>query len=148
MEEIKKLVARQRIEYAVFWIVAIGLAIGFELDFLPDGMYAGDVRMEYFLETVGILLAISLIPLSLKLFSMALVKRIRKYPLLRAIKLYERWSEFRLLMLAVAVLVNLTVYYLTLNNIGGLCALMGLTASFFCWPGMKRVMIELDITEA
>lgn len=147
MEEIKKLVLQQRIEYAVFWIVALGMAVCYESGILPDGIYAGDVRMEYYLETSGILLAMVIIPLSLKLFSLALVKRIRKLPLLRALRSYGRWSEFRLLMLAFVVLANLTVYYLTLNSIGGLCALMGLTASFFCWPSMKRVMNELDITD-
>lgn len=147
MEEIKKLIRRQRIEYALFWIIAVGLTICFESGILTDGLYAGNVRMEYFLETSGILLTIVFIPLSLKLFNLALVKRIRQFPLLKALKSYGRWSEIRLLMLAIVVLANLVIYYLTLNSIGGLCALMGLTASFFCWPGVKRMMNELNVTE-
>lgn len=148
MEEIKKIVRYQNFEYAMLWIVVIGLLVCFETGFLPEGMYAGNAQMEYYLETAGILLAVVLIPLSLKLFSLALVKKIRQLALLQALRAYRRWGALRLTMLAIAVWGNLIVYYLTLNNIGGLCALMGLTASFFCWPDVKRVMVELDITEA
>jgi len=147
MKEIKKLVAVQRVEYAVLWMVAVSLVVCFEAGLWEDGAYAGIPWMEYYLETAGILCAVVLIPLSLKLFGLALVRRIRQFALLKALSSYRRWSELRLLMLAIVVWGNLLVYYLTLNNIGGLCALMGLTASFFCWPDVKRVMVELDITE-
>ncbi len=147
MEEIKKLVAVQRVEYAALWMVAVGLVVCFESGILADGAYAGIPWMEYYLETAGILCAVILIPFSLKLFSLALAKKIRRFALLKTLGLYRRWSELRLLLLAIVVWGNLLVYYLTLNDIGGLCALMGLTASFFCWPDVKRVMIELDIAE-
>lgn len=147
MEEVRKLVAVQRVEYAVLWMVAVGLVVCFESGLWADGAYAGIPKVEYCLETAGILCAVILIPLSLKWFSLALVKRIRRLALLEALGSYRRWSELRLSLLAIVVWGNLLVYYLTLNNIGGLCALMGLTASFFCWPGVKRVMHELDIAE-
>ncbi len=147
MEVIDKIVNRQRMEYAWLWIVAVCLMAAFECGWLPVGLYAGDGRMTYLLGTVGILLAIAFIPLSLKLFSLALVKKIRQLDLLDALKTYRRWGRIRLLMMAAVVWPNVVCYYLTLNNIGALCAWMGLTASLFCLPGRKRLMQELDITE-
>ncbi len=147
MEEVKKLLARQRIEYGAFWGVALLLVILFEAGALPSGVYAGNVRVEYVLETAGILAAIVLIPLSLKLFSVALVKRVRELPLLEALKSYRRWSDLRLLMLGVVVYGNLVIYYLTMRDIGSMCALMGLAASLFCWPGLKRIKDELELSD-
>lgn len=144
MEEIKHLVKKQRFEYALLWAVSAVTALCFEAGWLPDGICAGDARAEYALETAGILLAVALIPLSLKLFSLAVVKKIRKLPLREALKAYGRWSRIRLSMLAAAVWANLLVYYLTLHAAGGLCALMGLTASLFCLPGEKRAEEELE----
>ena len=43
------------------------------------------------------------------------------------------------------VVFNLAGYYFTLSSTGALCALIGLTASFFCLPGEKRLRAELHI---
>ncbi len=50
-------------------------------------------------------------------------------------------------MLVVPVLVNLSFYYLTLNNTGVLCAMMALIASLFCVPTRKRMLDELDLVK-
>ena len=34
---------------------------------------------------------------------------------------------------------------MTLNNIGGLCALIGITASVFCLPGEKKLREEMNL---
>ncbi len=147
MEEAKRIAKRLSVEYALLWIISFALVIVFEAGLLPYGQFAGDYRMGYILETIAILLAIVNIPLALKLFSVALVKRISQYPLERALKAYRTWNRVRLGMLAVVAFYGIVVYYLTMVNIGGLCALMALTASFFCWPGEKRLMQELDMTD-
>ena len=108
---------------------------------------SGDVRMDYVLQTVGILLAVGLIPLSLRLFSLSLVKNVKQRSLPEALKSYRRWSEIRTGMLVVPVLVNLSFYYLTLNNTGVLCAMMALIASLFCVPTRKRMLDELDLVK-
>ena len=105
------------------------------------------VRMDYVLQTVGILLAVGLIPLSLRLFSLSLVKNVKQRSLPEALKSYRRWSEIRTGMLVVPVLVNLSFYYLTLNNTGVLCAMMALIASLFCVPTRKRMLDELDLVK-
>ena len=71
----------------------------------------------------------------------------RALPLLEALKAYHRWNLIRLIMLAVIAWGNLVLYYLTLNNIGGLCALLACLAALFCVPGKRKLMNELEITE-
>ena len=92
-------------------------------------------------------MAVGLIPLSLRLFSLSLVKNVKQRSLPEALKSYRRWSEIRTGMLVVPVLVNLSFYYLTLNNTGVLCAMMALIASLFCVPTRKRMLDELDLVK-
>lgn len=147
MNELKKVVRRLWLEYIVFWLLAAGLFLSYELGWMELGMYAGDPRMEYLLQTVGILLTLCLIPLSLKLFGLAVVKRISALPLSDALHSYQRWSEIRLSLLTGVVLLNLSIYYWTLSSIGGLCAVLGLLASLFCLPNEKRVKEDLKLNE-
>lgn len=145
-EQVKTLARILQIQYWVFIIFAIAYSAAYEVGWLEEGLYAGDVRKQYIWETAGILVAVLLVPLSLKLFSVIMTKKIAHAPLPVAMKLYRRWSEIRLLLLAFVTFFNIFVYYSTLNNIGGLCALIGVTASIFCLPGEKKLRAELNIT--
>lgn len=129
----------------MLWGGALLLVVLYETGVMDEGIFAGNVRMEYILQTVGILLAIGLIPLSLRLFSLSLVKRIQLLSLPDALSSYRRWSEIRLGLLLVPVLMNLSFYYLTLDTTGILCAAMSLVASLFCVPTHKRMLDELDL---
>ena len=64
---------------------ALGVVFGFdclyEYDILPQGIFTDDVRTGYMLQVCGILLAVGLIPLSLRLFSLSLIKYVRTLPL-------------------------------------------------------------------
>lgn len=148
MEEAKRIAKQLGVEYALLWIISFALVISFEAELLPYGQLADDQRMDYIVGTLIVLLTIALIPLSLNLFRIALVKRIRQYALAEALKAYRTWSRVRLGLLALVAFGGIVAYYLTMNNVGGLCALMALTASFFCWPGEKRLMQELDLTDS
>ncbi|MCD8167671.1 MAG: hypothetical protein LUE93_17200 [Bacteroides sp.] len=131
--------------YLVFWGINLALIVAFETGLLPEGLYAGDARMEYILETIGILLVIAMVPLSLKLFSRVLHRKIDRLPFAEALQKYQQWSLIRVLLLLSATLYNIVVYYLTLHSIGALCLMIGLTASLFCIPGEKRIRRELQI---
>ena len=146
-EKIAQLVRVLQIEYAILWMLALGVVLCYETGLFMEGRFAGDALMEYILQTVGILLVIGLIPFSLRLFSLSLVKRIQTLPLTEAMKSYRRWSEIRLALLAVPVLINLSFYYLTLNTTGLFCALMALLASLFCVPSYRRLAGELQLPE-
>ncbi len=143
----KKLIRRLKIEYVIFWLLAIILFSVYESGLLAEGALLTDPLSCYIAQTVGVLLALCLIPASLKMFSMALFKRIVKLPVEEALVSYCRWCEIRLALLTIVVLINLSVYYLTLSSIGGLCALLGLLASLFCLPSSTRIKGDLRYEE-
>lgn len=132
-------------QYYTFWLLPVLLAIAYETDVLPVGLYAGDPRMMYVWETVGILTVIVCVPISLKLFSVVLKRKIDEAHLTEALSKYVFWSGVRLGILEIAVLLNVFVYYLTLSNVGAFCGLIALTASVFCFPSEKRMREELNI---
>lgn len=142
---IEKTLKSLKIEFLIVWILAILLVILNELDILPVGIIADSPRMDFILQTIGILLAITFIPLSLRLFNQNLIKQIKLLSIEEAIISYRRWSEIRLSLLFVAAILNLSFYYLTMNTTGLFCGLMTLLATFFCVPTRKRMLKELDI---
>lgn len=143
----KQIAKTLKLQYTFFWLLPILLVLAYEMDWLPVGLYADDPRMQYVWETTGILTAIVCVPLSLKLFSIILKKKIDQVELTSALHKYVWWSGIRLGILEVAVLLNIIVYYFTLSNVGGFCGLIALTASLFCYPGEKRLREELNITD-
>ncbi len=144
-KKIKRLLCLLRMEFALMWVVNAGLAALYETDILPQGVFVDDVQMEYVMQTVGILLAVCLIPLSLRMFHLSLTRYVRQLSLPAALVSYRRWNEVRLSMLLAPSLFNMTVYYTTLNVTGLLCTGMVLLASLFCVPGRKRLLEELDL---
>lgn len=141
-----RLVRNLKIHYFIFWLLPIVVVAGYEFDIFPVGVYADDPKIQYILETTGILVAIICVPLALKLFSIAHKKRIDRVNLVSAMHKYLLWSGIRLGILEVAVLTNVVVYYMTLSNVGSFCGLIALTTSLFCLPGEKRLREELNIT--
>ena len=117
-EQIKRIVKSQKVQYISFWIIPLLLVL------LGDAVC---------------------IPLSLKLFSFVLTKKIDQLTFPVALSRYMLWGAVRLALLEFVVVFNLAGYYFTLSSTGALCALIGLTASFFCLPGEKRLRAELHI---
>ena len=144
--EIKKIVRRLWMEYLLVWLLSLGIVVLYETGVMEEGTWAHDVRICYVLQTLTILLTLCLIPVSLKMFSAVLNKRV--LPLENAeskLLSYLHWSEVRLALMAIVALIGLSVYYSTLSSIGGLCALVGLLASLFCLPGEEKVKNELNL---
>ena len=137
-EQIKKTAARVRTTFAYFWMLPILLVLLGETGGEWVGMYA---------ETITILLAASCVPVSLKLFSWVLIRKIDVVTLPEALRLYALWSGVRLALLAIPVLAGFFTYYIVLSSTGVLCALIGLTASLFCLPGEGRLRKELHINK-
>lgn len=142
----KQIVRNLKMQYGLFWLLPALLAIAYETDLLPVGLYADDPQMMYVWETTGILTAIVCVPLSLKLFSVVLKKKISEVHLTEALSGYLFWSGVRLGILEIAVLLNVFVYYLTLSNVGAFCGLIALAASVFCLPCEKRMCEDLNVT--
>lgn len=143
--QIKAVTRTMQIQYAFYITIAILLVGLYQSDLILEGTYAGDFGMQYILETIGILTTIALVPLSLKIFSVKLNKKIKMAGFENALKLYRQWSSVRLMIIAFITYLNIMIYYMTLNSIGGLCALIGLTASIFCLPGERKLREELNL---
>ena len=109
------------------------------------GLYADNIRISYYVETLSILTTAVCVPVSLKLFAWILARKIDKAGIADALKLYVTWSIVRLILLAIPVGIGGTTYYLTLSSTGTLCAAIALTASLFCLPGEERLRRELHI---
>lgn len=146
-EQIKRAVSSLNISYVFFWVLPAFLLGAGEFDLIPVGTLTDNVQATYYFETIGILLTAACVPLSLKLFSLVLKKKIDHMTITLALKRYVQWSIVRLGLLEVAIVLNLLCYYLTLSSTGNLCMLICLTASLFCLPSEKRLRNELHITK-
>lgn len=144
-EQINQLLKVLKGTYIGLWALPIALCVMYETGIFTEGLYAADARMEYILQSTYILLTVCLIPFSLRLFTLNLVKRIKDLPLMEALKSYRRWSEVRLCLLAVPATIGVSFYYQTLNNTGLFCTAMALIASLFCVPSESRLLNELDL---
>lgn len=143
--EIKKRVSVLKRVFLVCWLIPVCWVVLGEADVIPVGQLVDDVRGTYFLQTACILLTAICTPLSLKLFSLVLPRKIDTYTFPVALSRYQLWSLVRLGLLELTVWVGLLGYYLTLSSTGALCALIGLTATFFCFPSEKKLREELHI---
>jgi len=124
-EQIKRAVRNLNIGYVFFWVFPAFLLGAGEFDLLPVGNLVDNVQATYYFETIGILLTALCVPLSLKLFSLVLKKKIDNMTITLALKRYVQWSIVRLGILEVAIVANILCYYLTLSSTGNLCMLIG-----------------------
>lgn len=143
--KIKSVLNILRVEYIAIWVICTATIMAYETDLMAQGVMIGNAKAEYIAQLVGILLAICLVPMSLRMFSLSVTKYVKSMPLEPALKSYRRWSEIRLTLLLVVMVFNISLYYWTLNNTGLLCAGMAAIAALFCVPGRKRLMSELDM---
>lgn len=146
-ERIERQLSILKVCFIALWALPITLVILYETGVFTEGIYADNEQMEYILQSICILLTVGLIPFSLRLFNLNLVKRIQQLPLMQALESYTIWSEIRIFLLAVPTLVSTSFYYLTLNTTGIFCACMALIASLFCVPTYNRLLNELDLPE-
>lgn len=144
-KEIKKTTAHVKVAFACFWMISILLVISGEMGSSWVGLYVGNISATYMAETITILLTASCVPISLKLFSWVLTRKIDIAALPKALRLYALWSDIRLVLLSFPVLTGFFTYYMMLSTTGVLCGMIGLTASLFCLPGEERLRKELHI---
>lgn len=142
----KQILRRLRIEYLAFVFLAVLLVVLQETHVLAEGVLVGNATAVYVAECAGILLTIAFIPLALKGFHKALLRMSVMEDEAARRRSYLKWNEIRLAMFVVIVLLNTSVYYATLDNMCGYCAIMGLIASFFCWPTKEGVDVELSMS--
>ena len=54
-KKIRQLLQYLQIEYVAVWVLPLLLVALYETGVMTEGAYAGDVRMDYVLQTVGII---------------------------------------------------------------------------------------------
>ncbi|MBO4905615.1 MAG: hypothetical protein J5486_01095 [Bacteroidaceae bacterium] len=127
---------RLRIFYIAILACAAAVALLYELDIATVGLVSTTATVRYILECVCVMAAIVLIPLALKLLTF---KPIRQR-IVRSERDYERWSLVRIAMLATALHLNLSQYYmLELDTTCGCLALMTLVTFLYVWPSRERM---------
>ena len=146
-EQIERILTLQKVMFAIVWIAPVLIVVLNETGVYQKGIYQGDAQMDYILQSISILLTMGLIIFALRMFNLNLVKRIKNLPLQEALKSYRIWSDVRLSLLFVPILLDFAFYYLTLNTTSLFCGLMALLATLFCVPSKNRIMNELDLPE-
>ncbi len=132
--------------FAALWIFMAGLIALFECDVLPVGIWMeGDLGF-YYQQSLGILLALVLIPASLKFFHVRLQK-IKHLPWQESVRKYQLLSWARLGALLIPAVFNLLLYYFSLNTAPAFVALITMMATLFCLPGERRMRNELEIED-
>ena len=111
-KKIEILLRLLKIEFAVAWIIIIGLIAGYETGILEEGVLVGNARAEYIAQLTGVLLAICLIPMSLRIFNLSLTKYIKNLDIENALKSYRRWSEVRIILLLVVADFIISLFFL------------------------------------
>ena len=75
-QKIEGLLRLLKIEFILAWVVIIALIAGYECEVLEEGALVGNANAEYVAQLTGVLLAICLIPMSLRIFNLSLTKYI------------------------------------------------------------------------
>lgn len=144
-ERIEEIVSLLKAGYMVIWLIPTLCMVLAEEDMIPVGILVGNTTGSYFVEAACILLTAICVPLSLKLFSWVIIRKMADYTFLMALKRYAIWSFVRWAILEISILVSMLGYYFTLSSTGALCACIALIASFFCLPSKKKLCKELYI---
>jgi hypothetical protein len=140
---IKELVHQLGAFYVTYIVCMAVFAGTYELLPQSKGMLLGNTQAQYGTDTACVLLTIVVVPLSLKIFS-RLLTRHKSLGLEQRMARYRTLWNIRLLCFAVVTVFDLWVYYATVNNIGGFCALICVIASLLFVPTYRRVEAELE----
>lgn len=141
----RQILKRLRWEFVAYVLLSVLLIVLYETHVFYEGALIGNPKGTYIAECAGILLTVSLTPLALKSFHKALLRMARMDDDAARRRCYVKWSEIRQALFLVVVLLNLSIYYTTMENICGYCALIGAIASLFCWPTLEGVTTELTM---
>lgn len=134
----------QRVLMCVFWsyiIITLFMAIAFETETLPTGVYATFKQTEFVISFGMELLTVCLIPLALRLFKF---QKVHNDLLQRQETALMKWGQCRLAMLALPLFMNVLFYYLFMNTTFGYMGIILLLCMPFVYPSMNRCRAELE----
>ncbi len=110
---------------------------------LPFGCWViADEVFLYWAKVAGVAAMLLCVPLALKLMALRPVADSVRKAEGASVPRYVRWSLVRLGLLWLAGLLNIVLYYLTLESSCAFCTLVAVVASAFCWPSLGRLEQE------
>lgn len=140
MENKNVLLKQQRL-FVVLLFVVIITVVFFETGVLTGNGIIESNEVQYFVDVIGVLITIGLIPLALKKFSDS-INKAKGFNNDDFIKTYCRECEIRIALLFVVMMVNLGLYYGTANEGAFYCALAGFASFIYAYP-RRQTMQEL-----
>lgn len=130
----------QLVLFAIY--ITAGLTAGlFELGLVQKGMVT-DEKTIYIMQVLAVVLALGLIPLSLRGFKGAL-DRMSEKPVERRMNFYMVCSYLRLTAYLIVIEFSVMLYYFINDDIGLYCALIGFICSLFCFPTATGIEHEI-----
>lgn len=122
-------------------------ALAFELGYIPKGCVT-DAGTIYILQIVGVVIALALIPLSLRGFK-RMVDRLdgKDYPEERIYRIYMTCSMLRIEAFFIVIVFGVILYYLINDNIGLYVAAIGAICSLFAFPTKGAIEEETGFNE-
>ncbi|MEG1587099.1 MAG: hypothetical protein RR346_09495 [Bacteroidales bacterium] len=130
-----------RRQYNVFLISLIAFTLLFSTKIIFLNQVTAEAAIQ--LQSFSVLLTLGIIPFSLWFFGKR-VNRISDNESWECKqKSYIKNSAIRISLLWLVVALNIAFYFLTLSYSILLCAGMGVTASLFCIPSLKKIQNDL-----
>ena len=142
---IKVIIKLIRTEIAVMFILAGTVILFFEMELIPGGIITG-ASVIYLTEVLLVLMALGLIPLTLKGSKMAL-ERLKRDDFESRASCYRTYAQIRVLAYTFFILYSLILYYLTGRDTGFYCAIIGTVFTAFIFPTIAGVEDEIGVSE-
>lgn len=122
-------------------------ALLFEYGALPKGCIT-DAGTIYILQIVGVVMALALIPLSLRGFKKMVDKLDGKdYPEMKIYRIYMTCSMLRIGAFFIVIVFGIILYYLINDTIGLYVAAIGAICSLFAFPTKGAIEEEIGYYE-
>lgn len=120
-------------------ILLLAMILLYETEVMPIGIFAAESNAEFVMVSVMEVLTICLIPLSLKLFKLNIV---RENVFSTKGSGFLIWGSLRMAMICLPMLVNTLMYYMFMNVAFGYMGIIGFICLIFIYPGKKRCISE------
>lgn len=137
--KVEDILKRLRLEFILMWLLAAILAICYESGLFINGSCVGNATISYIIETAGILLTLTAVPVTLKISGKFMYSRIARKDDNKRAQTVLRWSEIQIFLLTIVVITDISIYYATMESLGILCAAVGLVATLLCIPTKTKL---------
>ena len=145
-KNIKKVLKWLICEYVLVWLIVIMTFVAGEMNLIPNGLYCaeGGSKLAYYLNVACVVVTLSFVVLSLKLFTLNTHKSLKRMNHDEALSSYHLWSVIRIGMLMFAALFGIVLYFLLLDTIGILCACIDMVVTMMCVPSEEKINTYIE----